>query len=433
MTTVNEGQPAPSKTPLARPQTAPTMSITVTVAQFTKTTSTISLCSIANFINAADRVIMPIAIIQMTDEFKWDLHGQGWVLSAFALGYMSSMVLGGSAAKKYGGKNILTLAVFMWSVSTFITPFFARSIYALIFLRVLLGIGEGLGLPTIFHIFAHTIPVEERSRAFGYLVALGSVGQTVAALVCPHLHWSWMFYTFGSLGFVWVLLWLVLYTEVRGPVEEEFIQPPKISNSSVRWIDYISHWPLWSIYIAHFSMNWSNYIIMQWLPTYLARNLGAEKHDIMFTAVPYVMNSLVGMAAGHFADALIARKWTVLSVRRLMTSVGLIGPGIFIVFFSGVNNLVLAVLFVSLSMGLSACNASGHLSNHADIAPNHSGITFAISNTLATIPGITCGPLTAELVTQSHGRWFPVFFIAAGVNFVGAVIYLSQSAASQVL
>jgi len=41
-----------------------------------------------------------------------------------------------------------------------------------------------LGLPTMFHIFAHTVPVEERSRAFGYLVALGSVGQTVAAVVC---------------------------------------------------------------------------------------------------------------------------------------------------------------------------------------------------------------------------------------------------------
>ena len=35
----------------------------------------------------------------------------------------------------------------------------------------------------MFHIFAHTIPVEERSRAFGYLVALGSTGQTVVAIV----------------------------------------------------------------------------------------------------------------------------------------------------------------------------------------------------------------------------------------------------------
>lgn len=40
-----------------------------------------------------------------------------------------------------------------------------------------------LGLPTIFHIFANSVPTEERSRAFGYLVAAGSVGQTVASIV----------------------------------------------------------------------------------------------------------------------------------------------------------------------------------------------------------------------------------------------------------
>lgn len=39
------------------------------------------------------------------------------------------------------------------------------------------------GLPTIFNIFAHSVPVEERSRAFGYLAASGTVGQTIAALV----------------------------------------------------------------------------------------------------------------------------------------------------------------------------------------------------------------------------------------------------------
>lgn len=84
-------------------------------------------------------------------------------------------------------------------------------------------------------------------------------------------------------------------------------------------------------------------------------------------------------------------------------------------------------------MALCACNSAGHLSNHADVAPNHAGITFAVSNTLATIPGILCGPLTAELVTQSHGRWFPVFILAGGINFVGAIIYASQSSASQAL
>jgi len=51
--------------------------------------------------------------------------------------------------------------------------------------------------------------------------------------------------------------------------------------------------------------------------------------------------------AGHFADALIAQKWTVLSVRRMMTCLGLVCPGVFLLFFSAVNNLALAVMFVS--------------------------------------------------------------------------------------
>ena len=68
----------------------------------------------------------------------------------------------------------------------------------------------------------------------------------------------------------------------------------QVANSNVRWTEFVSHWPLWSIYIAHFSMNWSNYIVMQWLPTYMSVTLNAGKHQIMFTAVPYIMNSLVG-------------------------------------------------------------------------------------------------------------------------------------------
>lgn len=37
-------------------------------------------------------MIMPIAIISIADQYKLDLHNQGWVLSSFAVGYMSSQV-----------------------------------------------------------------------------------------------------------------------------------------------------------------------------------------------------------------------------------------------------------------------------------------------------------------------------------------------------
>lgn len=400
-----------------------------------KTTRIVGLCSIANFINAADRVILPIAIVPMTREFGWSLQLQGWILSSFAFGYFTSQIIGACVTNRFGGKVVLFYSVLLWSISTFITPFLVHSVPSLIFCRVLLGLGEGLGLPTIFHIFANQIPIEERSRSFSYLVASGSIGQTIAAVICPHMSWQMSFWIFGTLGLLWIPAWLLLYSDNAPSLGREEIPlfTPKITNLSVRWSEFVCHWSLWAIYIAHFSMNWSNYIVMQWLPTYLHGNLGANKEDISFTAIPYIINSLFNVVAGHFADTLVNRRWTVLSVRRLMTGIGLMGPGIFLLIFSTVDNLLAAVLFVSISMAFCAFNSAGHLSNHADIAPNHAGITFAVSNTLATIPGILCGPFNAELVTASHGRWFPVFVLAATINFTGAMIYYSQSSASQIL
>ncbi len=53
----------------------------------------VGLCSLANFINSADRVIMPVAIVGLSREFGYSLHQQAWVLSAFPAGYISSQVV----------------------------------------------------------------------------------------------------------------------------------------------------------------------------------------------------------------------------------------------------------------------------------------------------------------------------------------------------
>jgi MFS family permease len=276
--------------------------------------------------------------------------------------------------------------------------------------------------------------VDERSRAFGYLVAFGSVGQTVAALICPHLNWRWMFLSFGSFGFVWCFFWIVSFKEIRISSEDDdfIIISPKSANR-INWIDYFKHPQLWSIYLAHFAMMWTSNIITVWLPFYLSKQLGVKTTALSFTAVPYIINSFASIFAGHFADSLIVGNWTVLSVRRIMTLIGLIGPAFFLLIFMAVDNLVLAISIISICMALMAFNSSGHLANHLDVAPNYSAITFGISNTIATIPGIICGPLTAELVVQSGGRWSPVFLIAAAVNSLGAIIYYSHSGANQII
>jgi len=402
----------------------------------TSASKTIALCSISNLINAADRAIMPIAILPMAREFNWNMHDQGWILSAFPIGYFSSQIIGGSFSKKFGGKNMLTFSVLIWSFITLFTPLISSSVNMLIFSRVCLGIAEGVGLPAVVQIFSTCVMPDQRSRAFGYLVALGSIGQTVAAIICPNLNWRAMFVIFGLMGFVWVGAWILSSKDLRILInDDDYIITPStlFTNSGKKWIDYFKYPQLWSIYLAHFAMSWTTNIITVWLPYYLTKNLGVKSTTLSLTAVPYIVNSLFSIVAGHLADSLISGNWTVLSVRRLMTSIGLIGPSIFMLLFMNVENIILAIFLISVCMALLACNSCGHLANHLDVAPNFSAITFAISNTIATIPAIICGPLTATLVVESGGRWSPVFFIAAAVNSVGAIIYYSHSGANQIL
>jgi len=177
----------------------------------------------------------------------------------------------------------------------------------------------------IFQLFAANVPVSERSRAFGYLISAGTVGQTLSALLTPHIYWPWMFYKFGIAGIIWTYFWFHFYYrsfdesrvaklniissletgQAAGGTGPEIEEPLIVSTSNIannsrtissrHWLQFVTFWPLWAIYIAHFAMNWSNYIIMQWFPYYLSKYLGADSKSLSMTAVPYIMNSVAGI------------------------------------------------------------------------------------------------------------------------------------------
>lgn len=73
-------------------------------------------------------------------------------------------------------------------------------------------------------------------------------------------------------------------------------------------------------------------------------NIFSKKISIFFRIV-----------AGHSADTLIQKRWSVLSVRRLMTNIGLIGPGAFLLAFCAVDDLFAAVVYVQQLLYFTYC------------------------------------------------------------------------------
>ncbi|XP_062703487.1 putative inorganic phosphate cotransporter [Aedes albopictus] len=62
----------------------------------------------------------------------------------------------------------------------------------------------------------------------------------------------------------------------------------------------------------------------------------------------------------------------------------------------------------------------GFLSNHIDIAPNYAGTLMAITNTAATLPGITVPIFVGQIThgNQTIGAWRVIFFVTIGLYII---------------
>ncbi len=76
-----------------------------------------------------------------------------------------TQILGGLAARRYGGRVVLLTGVGLWSLFTLLTPVAAASGMApLILCRVLMGLGEGVTMPSVHALIGEWLPPEVRYR-----------------------------------------------------------------------------------------------------------------------------------------------------------------------------------------------------------------------------------------------------------------------------
>ena len=85
--------------------------------------------------------------------------------------------------------------------------------------------------------------------------------------------------------------------------------------------------------------------------------------------------------AGMFADRLIRRGLSLTTVRKLMQTVGLIGPSVFLILASSAATPGTALLLMCGALGTLACTWSGYAPNHLEIAPRHAAVLMGITNT----------------------------------------------------
>nr|XP_043622477.1 ascorbate transporter, chloroplastic [Erigeron canadensis] len=414
--------------------------------QFPKRWVIVLLCFTAFLLCNMDRVNMSIAILPMSKEFNWNSATVGLIQSSFFWGYLLTQIVGGIWADKIGGKQVLGFGVVWWSFATVLTPIAARlGLPFLLVVRAFMGIGEGVAMPAMNNILSKWIPVSERSRSLAMVYTgmyLGSViGLGISPILIQKFSWPSVFYSFGSLGSIWFAFWLS--KAHSSPSEDPEISAEekkyilggsvlKQPVTAIPWKLILSKAPVWALIVSHFCHNWGTFIILTWMPTYYNQVLKFNLTESgLLCVLPWLTMAVFANIGGWIADTLISRGLSITTVRKIMQSIGFLGPAFFLTQLSRVKTPAMAVLCMACSQGSDAFSQSGLYSNHQDIGPRYAGVLLGLSNTAGVLAGVFGTAATGYIL--QNGSWDDVFKVAVILYLIGTLVWNLFSTGEKVL
>ncbi len=169
-------------------------------------------------LNYMDRQTITLLERQISEYFSIPSFAEfGWILAAFSMTYALFQVPAGYLVDRADLRWTFAAAVAWWSlaaVATAIVP----TLGWLFVCRALLGVGESFNWPCALRVTARVLPPKDRSLGNGIFNSGAAVGAVLTPILVtflsPRLGWRGTFIAVGSLGFIWVAVWIAL---VRGP------------------------------------------------------------------------------------------------------------------------------------------------------------------------------------------------------------------------
>ncbi|XAR60699.1 hypothetical protein NMG60_11034175 [Bertholletia excelsa] len=405
----------------------------------------VAMLALALALCNADRVVMSVAIVPLSLANGWRQSFAGVVQSSFLWGYLISPIAGGTLVDYYGGKRVMAWGVALWSLATFLTPWAAEtSLLALLAMRVLLGIAEGVALPCMNNMIARWFPQAERSRAVGLAMAgfqLGSaIGLTLSPILMSQGGIFGPFVIFGLSGFLWVLVWLSATSSspdrspqisryeleyIQGKKRKSFDQENKMKKAKVipPFRRLLSKLPTWALIVANAMHSWGFFVILSWMPIYFKTIYHVDlRQAAWFSAVPWSMMALLGYFAGVVSDTLVQSGVSVTITRKIMQSIGFMGPGIALIGLTMAKRPSTASAWLTLAVGLKSFSHCGFLVNLQEIAPQYSGVLHGMSNTAGTLAAIV-GTVGAGFFVELVGSFRGFLLLTSLLYFCSALFW----------
>ncbi|XP_008554081.1 sialin [Microplitis demolitor] len=380
-----------------------------------------------------------------TGEFDWSPKIQSAITGSFYWCYILSQIVGGVLTQYFGTKTVFGGSQLITAICSLLIPTAAELHYgAMIALRSIQGIASGLTWPAMYAIVGHWIPPVERSRFMSSFQGFSfGIGLTyfLCGFLIAHYGWRVVFYTTGSIGVFWCLLWFFFAfdTPASHPrithQERQYIQGSvslQVGNTEqampVPWKSILTSWPAWAIAITTFGRIWVHYVFIIPGPMYMKTVLGFSIQTNGFlSGAPFICSYFSSVVFCYIADVLVTRQiMTLTNVRKMFTAISQVIPGLLVLLIGYLGcNIIIVLIVWFIAVTLITAAYAGAMANIVDIAPNLAGPVLAFAQTIHMTASFL-SPAAAAIFTdedQTLDAWRNVFGLTSGIACGTYIIY----------
>lgn len=379
----------------------------------------VGLIALAVLLNYVDRGAIGIAAPLMKAELSLSATGFGTAVSAFFWVYAPLCLVVGWLCDRFCVYRMFAAGIALWAAATLLTGF-VNGLFALIVLRLLLGLGESIAFPGSSKIFAAEVPATSRGMANALVaaaIAFGpAVGTLSGGLILEAEGWRPIFWIFG----VVTLLWLVPWQAAAAPLRSKSVAAPTVDPVPLRRLLRVP--TVWMVGIGHFFTNYGFYFLLTWLPLYLVKERGVSIADMTaLTTLGFTVQGVMAVVMGRASDRWVRNGADEGRVRRGLMVAGqaMIAVAIGGVFFAH-SALAIGACLVLAGLATSLLSTNIFAIGQIFAGPRAAGGWVGIQNMVGNASGIV-GPIATGLMIDNLGGYGWAFALTALVPALGVV------------
>jgi MFS transporter, ACS family, hexuronate transporter len=389
-----------------------------------------ALLFFATTINYMDRQILGLLAPILQKEIGWSEIEYGWIVVAFQAAYAIGLLAFGWFIDKFGTKIGYAVSITGWSIAA-IAHAAVSTVLGFGAARFGLGISEAGNFPSAQKATAEWFPKKERALTTGIYNSGANIGAVLAPAVVPWLTvtygWQEAFIAVGALGFIWVVVWIMVYDKPEnkkevGAAELAHIQsdPPEPTMEKIPWAKLLTYKQTWAFMIGKFLTDPIWWFYLYWLPKYLNTEYGLSITGLGLPLIAiYTMTSFGSVGGGWLSSSLIKKGWTINKARKTTMLIAALMV-LSIIIASQTTDLWLAVFLIGIAAAAHQGWSANIFTTASDMFPKRAVASVTgLGGMAGSLGGMIFAPFIGYMLEWTGSYFVP--FLISGTAYLIAL------------